>query len=181
MRRDLTNSVLAILVFTALLGLAYPVATTGVAQVLFPGKADGDTRLIGRDFSGRPGYFQSRPSVTGYSTEATFFNNLGPNSAELRDLFEENAAAYRERERLRPGEEIPPDAVQTSASGVDPHISEDNAAIQARRVAAQRGLSLERVMELVEEHTDGRGLGLFGEPGVNVRELNRTLDDEGRS
>jgi potassium-transporting ATPase KdpC subunit len=178
MQRDLINSVLAILVFTALLGLAYPLATTGVAQVLFPGKADGDARLIGRDFAGRPGYFQSRPSVTGYSTEATFFNNLGPNSAELRDMFEENAAAYRERERLRPGEEIPPDAVQTSASGVDPHISEDNAAIQARRVAEQRGLPLERVMELVEESTDGRGLGVFGEPGVNVRELNRALDEE---
>jgi potassium-transporting ATPase KdpC subunit len=179
MRRDLTTSVLAILVFTVLLGLAYPLLTTGVAQVLFPHKADGDARLIGRDFSGQPGYFQSRPSATDYSTGATFFNNLGPNSAELRDMFEENAAAYREREELLPGEEIPPDAVQTSASGVDPHISEENAAIQARRVSAQRGLPPERVMELVEENTDGRGLGVFGEPGVNVRDLNRALDEEG--
>jgi K+-transporting ATPase ATPase C chain len=179
MRRDLTNSVMAILVFTALLGLAYPLATTGVAQVLFPDKADGDARLIGRDFSGRPGYFQSRPSVTGYNPAATFFNNLGPGSAELRDMFEVNAAAYRERERLRPGEEIPPDAVQTSASGVDPHISEENAAIQARRVAEQRGLSLERVLELVDENTDGRFLGVLGEPAVNVRELNGALDREG--
>jgi K+-transporting ATPase ATPase C chain len=179
MRRDLLNSVLAILVFTVLLGVAYPLATTGVAQVVFPNNADGDIRLIGRDFDGRPGYFQSRPSVTGYNPAGTFFNNLGPNSAELRDMFEENAAAYRERERLRPGEEIPPDAVQTSASGVDPHISERNAEIQARRVSARRGLSLERVMELVEEHTDGRGFAVLGEPGVNVRELNRALDEEG--
>jgi potassium-transporting ATPase KdpC subunit len=178
MRRDLINSVLAILVFTALLGLAYPLATTGVAQLLFPGKADGDVRLIGRDFSGRPGYFQSRPSVTGYDPAATFFNNLGPNSAELRDMFEANAAAYRRREQLRPGEEIPPDAVQTSASGVDPHISEDNAEIQARRVAEQRGLPLDRVLDLVEENTDGRGFGVLGEPGVNVRELNRALEGE---
>jgi K+-transporting ATPase ATPase C chain len=176
MRRDLINSALAILVFTLLLGLAYPLLTTGVAQVLFPGSADGEARLIGRDFGGRQDLFQSRPSATGYSTDATFFNNLGPNSAELRDTFEENAAAYRERERLLPGEEIPPDAVQTSASGVDPHISEANAAIQARRVAEERGIPLERVMALVEEHTDGRGLGLFGEPGVNVRELNRALE-----
>jgi potassium-transporting ATPase KdpC subunit len=181
MRRDLISSALAILVFTVLLGLVYPIATTGVAQVLFPDKADGDVRLIGRDFSGRPGYFQSRPSATDYSTDATFFNNLGPNSAELRDMFEENAEAYRQREQLRPGEEIPPDAVQTSASGVDPHISERNAEIQARRVADRRGIPLERVLELVEEHTDGRFLGVLGEPGVNVRELNGALDrEEGR-
>lgn len=178
MRRDLITSALAILVFTALLGLAYPLATTGVAQVLWPDKADGDVRLIGRDFSGRPAYFQSRPSATDYSADATFFNNLGPNSKELAAQIEKNLATYERREQLRRGEEVPPDAVQTSASGIDPHISEGNAGIQARRVVDERGMALERVLELVEENTDGRGLGLFGEPGVNVRELNRALDRE---
>jgi potassium-transporting ATPase KdpC subunit len=181
MRRDLINSALAIVVFTALLGLAYPLATTGVAHVLFPGKADGEARLVGRDFGGRPGHFQSRPSATGYSTDATFFGNLGPNSRELREQIEENVAAYERREALRPGEGVPADAATTSASGVDPHISEENAEIQARRVADERGIPAERVLELVEENTDGRGLGLFGEPGVNVRELNRALDAEGGS
>jgi potassium-transporting ATPase KdpC subunit len=180
MRRDLISSVVAIVVVTVALGLVYPLATTGVAQVLFPDKADGDIRLIGRDFSGRPAYFQSRPSATGYSADVTFFNNLGPNSRELSRRFEENRAAYERRERLRPGEDVPVDAVTTSASGVDPHISEANARIQARRVAAQRGLPLERVLELVEENTDGRFLGVLGEPGVNVRELNGALDREGR-
>jgi len=212
MRRDLTNSVLAILVFTVLLGLAYPLATTGIAQVLWPNKADGSqierdgkvvgSRLIGQDFrrpvkgpdgkdkldadgnpvlEADPRYFQSRPSVTGYNPAATFFNNLGPNSKDLRTLFEDNLAAYLELERpYNPGlsnGDVPPDAVQTTASGVDPHISNDNAEIQARRVAKVRGLELSRVLELVDENTDDRGLGVLGEPGVNVLELNLALDE----
>ena len=129
-----------------------------------------------------PRYFQSRPSVTGYNPAGTFFNNLGPNNAELRDLFEKNLAAYLRRERpFNPGlsaSDVPPDAVQTTASGVDPHISADNASIQARRVAEERGLELGRVRELIDQSTDGRGLGLLGEPGVNVLELNLALDRE---
>jgi potassium-transporting ATPase KdpC subunit len=188
MRRDTATAIIAIVGLTLLLGVVYPLATTGVAQVLFPGKADGSrierdgeavgSRLIGRDFSGRPRYFQSRPSPTGYSANVTFFNNLGPNSRELRDMFAGNRAAYLRREQMRPGEDVPPDAVQTSASGVDPHISEANAGIQARRVAQERGVELERVLELVEDNTDGRFLGVLGEPGVNVLELNLALDDE---
>lgn len=193
MRRDLTNSVLAILVFTVLLGLAYPLATTGIAQVLWPNKADGSTierdgkvvgsRLIGQDFKGRPRYFQTRPSVTDYNPAATFFNNLGPNSKELEDMFVENLDAYLKRERPYDSglskADVPPDAVQTTASGVDPHISTENAEIQAHRVAEVRGLRLERVMELIDDNTDGRGLGVLGEPGVNVLELNLALDAEG--
>jgi K+-transporting ATPase ATPase C chain len=191
MRRDLTNSILAIVVFTVMFGLAYPLLTTGVAQVLWPNKADGSqverdgrvvgSRLIGQQFRG-PGYFHSRPSATEYSANVTFFNNLGPNSRELRDLFRENLAAYLRRERpfnpgLRAGD-VPPDAVQTTASGVDPHISQANARIQARRVAEERGLPLERVLELVDDNTDGRALGVLGEPGVNVLELNLAVDRE---
>ncbi len=193
MRRDLTNSVLAILVFTVLFGLAYPLATTGIAKVLWPNKADGSqierdgkvvgSRLIGQDFKGRPRYFQSRPSVTGYNPAATFFNNLGPNSKDLRALFEKNLASYLKRERpYNPGltkSDVPPDAVQTTASGVDPHISKDNAEIQARRIAEVRRLPLERVRQLIEDNTDDRGLGVLGEPGVNVLELNLALDGGG--
>jgi K+-transporting ATPase ATPase C chain len=191
-RRDLTTSVLAVLVLTVLFGLVYPLATTGVSQVLFPGRADGSqlkregrvvgSRLIAQDFEGDRRYFQSRPSATDYNAAGTFFNNLGPNQRELRDLFRKNLRAYLERERpTSPGltaRAVPVDAVTTSASGVDPHISEANARIQARRVAPARGLRLARMLALVEEHTDGRALGVLGEPGVNVLELNLVLDHE---
>jgi K+-transporting ATPase ATPase C chain len=192
MRRDFLPSIIAIAVLTLLFGVIYPLATTGVAQVLFGGKADGSqierdgkvvgSRLIGQDFKGRPRYFQSRPSATDYSANVTYFNNLGPNSKELSDMFKANLASYLKRERpYNPGlgrADVPVDAVTTSASGVDPHISEANARIQARRVAEVRGLELERVLELVDENTDGRALGVLGEPGVNVLELNLALDRE---
>jgi potassium-transporting ATPase KdpC subunit len=215
MRKELFPSIAAIVVFTLILGIAYPLATTGVAQILFPNKADGSqierdgkvvgSGLIGQDFSrpvldangapkedadgnpvleADPTYFQSRPSATGYSANVTYFNNLGPNSKDLRDMFKENLAAYLERERPYNGglqaADVPVDAVTTSASGVDPHISQANARIQARRVAEERGLDLSRVLELVDDNTDGRALGVLGEPGVNVLELNLALDDLGR-
>jgi potassium-transporting ATPase KdpC subunit len=159
--------------------------------VLWPNKADGSqvevdgkvvgSRLIGQQFRG-PRYFHSRPSATDYSANVTFFNNLGPNSKELRDLFRDNLASYLRRERpFNPGlraADVPPDAVQTSASGVDPNISQANARIQARRVAEERGLPLERVLRLVDDNTDGRALGVLGEPGVNVLQLNLAVDRE---
>ncbi len=166
--------------------------TTGVAQLVFPGASNGSkievdgevvgSKLIGQDFNGLSRYFQSRPSATEYSADVTYFNNLGPNSRELSDFFAEQLAAYLKRERpYDPGlaaAEVPVDAVTTSASGVDPHISEANARIQARRVAEVRDLPLDRVLDLVSEHTDGRFLALFGEPGVNVLQLNLALDRE---
>jgi K+-transporting ATPase ATPase C chain len=190
MRKDLFPSVVAIVVLTLIFGVAYPLATTGVAQVLFPGRADGSrivldgkvvgSSLIGQDFRGRRQYFQSRPSATGYSGNVTYFNNLGPNSRKLRDQLARSLAAYLKRERpYYPGlrrADVPADAVTTSASGVDPHISTANAGIQARRVAEVRGLPLARVLRLVDDNTDGRALGVLGEPGVNVLELNLALD-----
>ena len=185
------------------LGLAYPLVMTGVAQVVFPGAADGakierdgkvvGSKLIGQEFPRRregpeepgadPRYFQSRPSATGYSADVTFFNNLGPEQHRTR--------RHSSRKARRPtsscegpttpgltAADVPVDAVTTSASGVDPHISEANARIQAHRVAAVRGLPLARVAELIDEHTDGRSLGFLGEPGVNVLELNLALDQE---
>ncbi len=213
MRRDLTSSVIAVIAFTLLFGIAYPLVTTGVAQLAFPNKSDGSqierdgkvvgSRIIGQDFKraviGRDGkpvvddegepvlapdrrYFQSRPSATGYAPNVTFFNNLGPNSRDLAQQFRQNLAAYLKLERpFNPGirrKNVPVDAVTTSASGVDPHISERNAEIQARRVAAVRRLPLDRVLTLVDDNTDDRSLGVFGEPGVNVLELNLALDKE---
>lgn len=191
MRRDLTSGLLAVIVLTVFLGVVYPLAVTGVAQVVFPGKADGSlvrvggeavgSSLIGQEFEGRA-YFHSRPSATGYSGNVTFFGNVGPNSVEGRELVRENLAAYLARERpydrALTKERIPVDAVTQSASGVDPHISVANARIQAHRVAAVRELPLTRVEGLISDHTDGRFLGLLGEPGVDVLALNIALDRE---
>ncbi len=194
MRKDLVASAVAVLVFTVLFGLVYPLVMTGVSQVAFPGAADGSrierggrlvgSSLIGQDFKQDPRYFQSRPSATGYDPAGTYFNNLGPNSAELRDMLVANVKDYLALEGPdNPGlraKDVPVDAVQTSASGVDPHISPANAVIQAARVARVRGIALDRVKALVDEHTDGRALGVLGEPGVNVLELNLALDRESR-
>jgi len=192
MRKDLTTAAIAIVFLTLLLGVAYPLVTTGVAQLLFPNASNGSkvevngrvvgSKLIGQDFRGLPRYFQSRPSATEYSGDVTYFNNLGPNSRELSDFFAEQLAAYLGRERpYDPGlraSEGPVDATATSASGVDPHISVANARIQAHRVASVRDLPLPDVLDLVDEHTEGRFLALFGEPGVNVLDLNLALDRE---
>jgi K+-transporting ATPase ATPase C chain len=194
MRRDLLNSALAVLVLTVVLGLAYPLATTGVARLLFPGRSGGSlverdgrtigSRLIGQGFAGLPRYFQSRPSATGYAADATSFDNLGPNSAALRRALAANLRAYLRREgpydRALARSDVPVDAVTFSGSGVDPQISVANARIQAHRVAAARDLSLRAVFDLIARHTEGRGLGLFGEPGVNVLALNLALDESGR-
>jgi potassium-transporting ATPase KdpC subunit len=129
-----------------------------------------------------PNWFQSRPSQSDYSANVTFFSNLGPNQKDLADQVRANLDAYLALERPHtPGltaAGVPVDAVTTSASGVDPHISVANARIQANRIAAVRGAPLDRVLALVRQHTDGRALGLLGEPGVNVLELNLALDKE---
>ncbi len=190
LRKDLITAAIAIVFLTLLLGVAYPLLTTGVSQVLFPHAANGSrveldgklvgSKLIGQDFRGLPRYFQSRPSATEYSADVTYFNNLGPNSRELSEFFAEELKAYLARERrYAPGlarGDVPVDAVTTSASGVDAHISEANARIQAHRVASVRDLFLDQVLDLIGWHTDDRFLGLFGEPGVNVLELNLALD-----
>jgi potassium-transporting ATPase KdpC subunit len=192
MKRDLLTSLIAVIVLTLVLGLAYPLAVTGIAQAVFPGKANGSklsvdgravgSSLIGQDFKGMPAYFQSRPSATEYSADATFFGNVGPNSVEGREEVRENLAAYlklnKPYDRSLSKGEVPVDAVTNSASGVDPHISEANARIQAHRVAAVRGLPLAGVEELISSHTEGRSLGVLGEPGVNVLRLNIALEEE---
>ncbi|HEX2706900.1 MAG TPA: potassium-transporting ATPase subunit C [Solirubrobacterales bacterium] len=213
MRKDLISSLLAVIVLTVCLGLVYPLAITGISQVLFPGKANGSkitvdgrvvgSSLIGQSFSkpvigknGKPvldeegeemlvpdkAYFQPRPSATGYSGNVTYFANVGPNSIEGREEVRENLAAYvaleKPFDKSLTKDQVPVDAVTQSASGVDPHISEANARIQAHRVAAVRKLPLSQVEDLISANTDGRSLGLFGEPGVNVLELNIALEKE---
>ena len=180
MKKDLTRALVAVLACTLLLGLAYPLVVTGIAQVAFGVKADGDPNLIAHDVHGDPRYFQPRPSQTDYSATGTFFSNRGPNSAVGRFFFRDALNAYMALEsRYDPGlskAKVPVDAVTTSASGVDPHISKANAAIQAHRIAAVRHLPLDRVDKLIADNTDGRFLGVIGEPGVNVLELNLALD-----
>ncbi len=194
LRKDLITATIAIAFLTLVLGVAYPLLTTGVSQVLFPNASNGSelevdgkvvgSKLIGQDFRGLPRYFQGRPSATEYSADVTYFNNLGPNNRELSKFFAAELAAYLDREgRYDPGlaaAGVPVDAVTTSASGVDPHISVANARIQAHRVAVVRGMALQQVIGLIETSTEGRFLGLFGEPGVNVLELNLALDKAGR-
>jgi potassium-transporting ATPase KdpC subunit len=191
MRRDLLTSLIAVVVLTVFLGLAYPLAIAGIAQVAFPGKSNGSklsvdgrivgSSLIGQDFKGERRYFQSRPSATGYSPDVTYFANVGPNSVEGREEVRKNLAAYvalnRPYDRSLTKEDVPVDAVTDSASGVDPQISEANARIQAHRVATVRHLALSEVEALISAHTDGRSLGVLGEPGVNVLELNIALDE----
>ena len=194
MRKDLTSSLVAVVALTVIFGLAYPLAITGVSQVVFPGHADGSlvkrdskvvgSRLIGQDFSKDRSLFQTRPSPTDDNPAATAFSNLGPNSKDLRDAIAKNAAAYLTRERpynrglTRAA--IPADAVQTSASGVDPQISVANARIQAHRVSAVRGIALARVDTLIAANTDGRFARIAGEPGVDVLTLNLAIDEETR-
>jgi K+-transporting ATPase ATPase C chain len=191
-RKDLTTAVIAVLTFTVLLGLGYPLLVTGISQVAMPDRANGSrverdgrlvgSRILGQDFKNRPGYFQARPSATEYDAAATAFSNRGPNQASLAAEQRGRLEDYLERERptsprLR-APDVPADAVTTSASGVDPHISPADARIQAARVASARNFPRGRVLALVAAHTDGRAFGFAGEPGVNVLELNLALDRE---
>ena len=192
--RNLVASLVAVVVLTAFFGFAYPAAMTGIAQVAFAGKANGslvrhDGRLAGSRLAAQeftwPRYFHERPSATSpaYNAGATTFLNDGPTSPALAKLVAANAQAILELEApYNPGltiHDIPVDAVTTSASGIDPDISPAYAALQSRRVAAVRHLPLATVQKLIEANTDGRGLGFFGEPGVNVLELNLALDKLG--
>jgi K+-transporting ATPase ATPase C chain len=188
-RRQLFPALVAFVVFTVLTGVAYPLAVTGVAQVAFPGRADGSlverdgivvgSRLIGQSFTGAR-YFHPRPSAAGdgYDAMSSSASNLGPTNEDLLSPVRERIAAYRSENGFTAGDEVPVDAVTSSGSGLDPHISPVNARLQAPRVARERGIPLDDVLVLVDENTDERSLGFLGEPGVNVLELNLALDAE---
>jgi K+-transporting ATPase ATPase C chain len=192
MKRTIVPALSSVLILTVLLGVLYPLVITGIGQGVFPGNANGQqifrngklvgSKLIGQSFAGHPGYFQTRPSGTlpADNDAATAFANLGPNDKATEQAIVANVKAYLTLNRpYDPGlteAQIPVDAVDTSASGVDPDISPANADIQAHRVAAVRHLSLATVMSLVARNTQGRALGFSGEPSVNVLELNLALD-----
>jgi potassium-transporting ATPase KdpC subunit len=186
--RQLRPAVMAIVVFTLLLGVAYPLVSTLIGQVAFGDKADGslivrDGVVMGSEFIGQtftaPEYFHSRPSAAGdgYDGAASSGSNLGPLNEDFLAAVQERADAYRTENGLDVAVAVPVDAVTASGSGLDPHISIANARLQAQRVADARGLSLDEVLALVDDHTDGRSLGVLGEPGVNVVLLNIALDD----
>jgi potassium-transporting ATPase KdpC subunit len=191
MLRDLRGAVVAIVVLTIAFGFAFPAVMTGFAQVAFEHKADGslitrDGKVVGSELAAQefksPRYFHERPSGTSpaYNAGATTFANLGPTNPDLAKNVAAAAAAILKLERpYNPGlaiGDIPVDAVTTSGSGIDPDISPAYAQLQSRRIAAVRKLPLSTVEQLVDENRDGRSLGFFGEPGVNVLKLNLALD-----
>jgi len=166
----------------------YPLLVFGIAQVLFPAKANGSlivdaggvvrgSRLIGQPFTADK-YFHPRPSSAGkgYDPTSSSGSNLGPTSQKLRDAVAQNVSDYRTQNGLGTNAPVPADAVTGSASGLDPHISIENALLQADRVAKARSLSIEKVRELIQQNTDPADLGILGDPGVNVLRLNLALD-----
>jgi potassium-transporting ATPase KdpC subunit len=184
--KNLITAVLMTLVTTVLFGLAYPLVVTGLAQVIFPEKANGQlikrsdgmvigSRLIGQPFSS-PGYFRSRPSAagaSGYDAGASSASNLGPTNLKLIDRVKGDVEKLQAE---NPGRAVPIDLVTTSASGLDPHISPAAAEFQVPRVARERGISEDELRQVVARHTEGRLFGFLGEPTVNVLELNLDLD-----
>jgi K+-transporting ATPase ATPase C chain len=184
MKRNLIISVLMTIVTTILLGIIYPLVVTGIAQVIFPHKANGQlitqtgkligSSVIGQAFTG-PTYFHSRPSAagTGYDAANSGGTNLGPTNKALISRVDQDAKALQAE---NPGVPVPVDLVTTSASGLDPHISIAAAEFQLPRVAKARGISESQLQQLIAAHTESRQFGFLGEPRVNVLELNLALD-----
>jgi potassium-transporting ATPase KdpC subunit len=184
--RNLVVAALMTVVTTVLFGIVYPLVVTGMAQAMFSDKANGQliqqngkiigSRIIGQAFSS-PGYFHSRPSAagTGYDPTSSGGTNLGPTNKKLVDAVK---AAAEAAQKENPSTPVPVDLVTSSASGLDPHISPAAADFQVPRIARERRIPETDVRRAVEAHTAGRQWGFFGEPAVNVLELNLALDGQ---
>jgi len=188
---EIRGAVLATLIIAIVCCGLYPLVVFGISQALFHDKANGSlipgkdgtvrgSKLLGQGFTGEK-YFHPRPSAAGngYDAANSGGSNLGPTSQKLNDAIKDRIAAYRKENRLSDTDLAPADAVTASGSGLDPHISLRNAEMQTPRVAKARGLSEDKVRALVQQNTDGRDLGVLGDPGVNVLELNLALDSPG--
>ncbi len=185
MKKNLLTAVLMTIATTILLGIIYPLVVTGIAQVLFPDKANGQlirqngkvigSRIIGQPFVGA-GYFHSRPSAAGngYDAANSGGTNLGPTNKKLIDRVAGEAAQLHGENPNRP---VPIDLVTTSASGLDPDITPAAALFQVPRIARERGITEDQLRQLIARHTAKRQLGFLGEPRVNVLELNLDLDE----
>ncbi|HEY3669821.1 MAG TPA: K(+)-transporting ATPase subunit C [Acidimicrobiia bacterium] len=202
MRRQLVPAVIAMVVFTVLFGLVFPLVITGIGQLAFHDKAEGSiveqhgkkigSSLIGQAFTNAKGeplaqYFQSRPSAAagasgdtaaGYDPTYSSGSNFGPTNPEFLKLVGDRVKAYRKLNGLGADVQVPVDAVTASASGLDPDISVANARLQARRIANERDISREQVLHLIDDNTSDRTLGVLGEKTVNVLALNRALDQQ---
>jgi K+-transporting ATPase ATPase C chain len=186
---DIKNTIIASIILAVACCVIYPVVVWGAGQLLFKHKADGslivgkDGKIIGSELLGQQfstdKYFNSRPSAagTGYDGSSSGGTNLGPTSQKLNDSIKAAVDAYRKQNNLPADALVPADAVTSSGSGLDPHISPANAAIQVARVAKARNLDPAKVQELVEQYTDKPFMGLIGDPGVNVLKLNLALDE----
>jgi len=185
---EIRSAVLVTLILAAVCCGIYPLIVLGLGQVMFHAKANGSlivdasgtvrgSRLLGQQFTGEK-CFHSRPSAAGngYDAISSGGSNLGPTSQKLHDSVAQNVADYRAQNGLATNAPVPADAVTASGSGLDPHISVENANLQAARVAKARGLTIGKVKALIAEHTDRADLGILGDPGVNVQELNLALD-----
>ena len=188
---EIRGAVFATLVLAIVCCGLYPLVVFGISQALFRDRANGSlivdqdgtvrgSKLLAQGFTADK-YFHPRPSAAGngYDAASSGGSNLGPTSQKLSDAIKDRVAAYRKENGLSETEPVPADAVTASGSGLDPQISLRNAELQTPRVAKARGLSEEKVRELVQQNTDGRNLGVLGEPGVNVLELNLALDSPG--
>jgi K+-transporting ATPase ATPase C chain len=189
--KNIVSSAIAIVVLTAVFGFAYPAVMTAFGQAAFSHQANGSlielngkvvgSELAAQEFKGSR-YFHVRPSAVSYNAAGTSFANLGPTNPDLAKNVKAAADAVLKLEGpYNPGltiHDIPVDAVTTSGSGIDPEISPAYAQLQARRIASVRRLSLDQVEQLIHKYTAGRSWGFFGEPGVNVLELNLALDRE---
>jgi potassium-transporting ATPase KdpC subunit len=185
--KSLFTALRMLIVLTILTGVIYPLVVTLASQVLFSAQATGSlitrdgvvvgSSLIGQDTNGNPGYFWSRPSTIGYSPLPSSGSNLGPTSAALAQTVAERAAAFRVANGLPEDAIVPTEMLFASGSGLDPHISPEAARLQAARVAAARGLTVEQVNVLVDDTIEAPQLGFLGQPRVNVLLLNLAVDN----